>query len=77
MGLSPLVTHSSGLRFGYESGNVSGVYSKSATSILNWENMRLKNNEPHRIQRGPTANQKQKKQSKFQTSVFKKKSEIG
>ena len=33
MGLSPLVTHSSGLRFGYESGNVSGAYSKSATSI--------------------------------------------
>ena len=33
MGLSPLVTHSSGLRFGYESGNVSGTYSKSATSI--------------------------------------------
>ena len=33
MGLFPLVTHSSGLRFGYESGNVSGVYSKSATSI--------------------------------------------
>ena len=33
MGLFPLVTHSSGLRFGYESGNVSGAYSKSATSI--------------------------------------------
>ena len=33
MGLFPLVTHSSGLRFGYESGNVSGTYSKSATSI--------------------------------------------
>ena len=33
MGLSPLVTHSSGLRFGYESGNVSGAYSKSATSV--------------------------------------------
>ena len=32
MGLFPLVTHSSGLRFGYESGNVSGAYSKSATS---------------------------------------------
>ena len=32
MGLSPLVTHSSGLRFGYESGNVSGSYNKSATS---------------------------------------------
>ena len=27
------MTHSSGLRFGYESGNVSGAYSKSATSI--------------------------------------------
>ena len=33
MGLFPLVTHSSGLRFGYESGNVSGAYSKSATSV--------------------------------------------
>ena len=33
MELFPLVTHSSGLRFGYESGNVSGAYSKSATSI--------------------------------------------
>ena len=33
MGLFPLVTHSSGLRFGYESGNVSGSYNKSATSI--------------------------------------------
>ena len=33
MGLSPLVTHSSGLRFGYESGNVSGSYNKSATSV--------------------------------------------
>ena len=33
MGLFPLVTHSSGLRFGYESGNVSGAYNKSATSI--------------------------------------------
>ena len=32
MGLFPLVTHSSGLRFGYESGNVSGSYNKSATS---------------------------------------------
>ena len=33
MGLFPLVTHSSGLRFGYESGNVSGSYNKSATSV--------------------------------------------
>ena len=33
MGLFPLVTHSSGLRFGYESGNVSGSYNKTATSI--------------------------------------------
>ncbi len=33
MGLSPLMTYSSGLRFGYESGNVSGTYNKSATSI--------------------------------------------
>ena len=33
MGFFPLVAYSSGLRVGYETGNVSGTYKKSATSI--------------------------------------------
>ena len=33
MGFFPLVAYSSGLRVGYETGNVSGTYNKSATSI--------------------------------------------
>lgn len=33
MGFFPLVAYSSGLRVGYEMGNVSGTYNKSATSI--------------------------------------------
>ena len=33
MGFFPLVAYSSGLRVGYEAGNVSGTYNKSATSI--------------------------------------------